>query len=196
MSGKHRRRQQNLTSLGLTSLGLLVGLLFGGGGLLSGGSPVWAVQPDEMLADPGQEARARALGKDLRCLVCQNQSIDDSNAELARDLRVLVRERIRLGDSDRQVMDYLTARYGDFVLLKPPFKASTLLLWLAPLFFLLVGGISAALFMRRQPSGGRGNGDAVGLDADTPPLTAEEQTRLARLLAEGDVGAEGKGKDS
>ena len=92
----------------------------------------WAVQPDEVLADPALEARARALSKELRCLVCQNQSIDDSAAPLARDLRVLVRERLTEGDNDQQVLDFLVARYGEFVLLKPRFAWHTVLLWLRP----------------------------------------------------------------
>src|SRR4029079_764971 len=92
----------------------------------------WAVEPGEKLADPGLEARARAISQELRCLVCQNQSIDDSNAELARDLRVIVRERLEAGDTDAQVLAFVEARYGEFVLLRPPFNLHTLLLWLAP----------------------------------------------------------------
>ena len=92
-------------------------------------APVRAVQPDEILSDPAMEARARALSAELRCLVCQNQSIDDSNAPLARDLRLLVRERLKANDTDEQVMEYVVARYGDFVLLKPPMNTSTLILW-------------------------------------------------------------------
>ena len=95
-------------------------------------SAAYAVQPDEIMADPAKEARARDLSRELRCMVCQNQSIDDSEAPLARDLRLLVRERLRGGDSDQQVMEFLVARYGDFVLLKPPFNWHTALLWLGP----------------------------------------------------------------
>src|SRR5207249_11922976 len=98
-----------------------------------------AVQPDEIMQDPALEGRARALSKELRCMVCQNQSIDDSDAPLARDLRILVRERLKEGDSDRQVIDFLVARYGEFVLLKPRLNAHTLLLWLAP-FAAIIGG--------------------------------------------------------
>ncbi len=106
--------------------------------------PVLAVSPDEVLADPALEARARALSVQLRCLVCQNQSIDDSNAPLARDLRVLVRKRLEAKDSDEAVMNYIVARYGDFVLLKPPVKSTTLLLWLTPLL-VLMGAIWLAI---------------------------------------------------
>src|SRR6188768_3481413 len=98
-----------------------------------------AVQPEEMLRDPALEARARELSRELRCMVCQNQSIDDSEAPLARDLRLLVRERLTAGDSDAQVLDFLTARYGQFVLLKPPFGWDTALLWFAPAVVLLIG---------------------------------------------------------
>ena len=109
-----------------------------------------AVQPDEILPDPKLEARARDLSAELRCMVCQNQSIDDSNAELARDLRVLVRERLRAGDGDDQIRAYLVARYGDFILLKPPFKAETVALWSAPFIILLVGGGAIFLSSRRR----------------------------------------------
>ena len=113
-----------------------------------------AVEPSEILADPALEARARALSLNLRCLVCQNQSIDDSNAPLAKDLRVIVRERLTAGDSDTQVMDYLVVRYGDFILLSPPLKAGTLLLWAAPFGVLLLGmgGIFWAARRRRVES--------------------------------------------
>lgn len=108
-----------------------------------------AVNPDEMLPDPALEARARTIGQELRCLVCQNQSIDDSDATLARDLRVLVRERLTKGDSDQQVLDFVVARYGNYVLLKPPFQTDTLLLWLLP-FGLMVVGLGAAFLYLRQ----------------------------------------------
>jgi cytochrome c-type biogenesis protein CcmH len=137
-----------------------------------------AVQPDEILRDPALEARAREISKELRCLVCQNQSIDDSNAPLARDLRVIVRERLVAGDGDREVLDFVTRRYGDFVLLRPPFKASTLVLWLGPAAILLVGGIGALVFLR-----GRGRSAAgAELAGEGAPLSADEQARLARLL--------------
>ncbi|MGA2638178.1 cytochrome c-type biogenesis protein [Methylocella sp.] len=109
-----------------------------------------AVQPDEILADPKLEARARDLSAQLRCMVCQNQSIDDSNAELARDLRLLVRERLTAGDSDDAIRAYLVQRYGDFILLKPPVKAETLALWGAPIVILLVGGAAIFLNSRRR----------------------------------------------
>jgi cytochrome c-type biogenesis protein CcmH len=137
-------------------------------------APAFAVQPDEMLSDTALEARARAISRELRCMVCQNQSIDDSDAPLARDLRLLVRERLKAGDSDAQVIDFLTARYGDFVLLKPPFRLDTLLLWLAPLVALL-GGIAAMVAVRRRRA-------AAGPDAPEA-LTAAEQARLAQLTA-------------
>ena len=134
-------------------------------------SPACAVQPDEILADPIKEARARELSKDLRCMVCQNQSIDDSDAPLARDLRLLVRERITNGDSDEEVLNYIVSRYGEFVLLKPRFSVKTLLLWGAPVLLILAGGISLIVFARKRagrPTGSR--------------LTAEEQARLDELL--------------
>src|SRR5205085_3157294 len=107
--------------------------------LLVAAPNAWAVQPDEVLPDAGLEARARALSKELRCMVCQNQSIDDSDAPLAKDLRVLVRERLVAGDTDRQVIDFLVARYGEFVLLRPRWSSHTALLWLAPAGVLIVG---------------------------------------------------------
>ncbi len=113
-----------------------------------------AVQPDEIMADPAKEARARDLSRELRCMVCQNQSIDDSDAPLARDLRVLVRERLKAGDDDGQVRDYIVQRYGEFVLLKPTFGAHTLLLWLTPALVLVLGGIGAYAAMRRRPQAG------------------------------------------
>ncbi len=111
----------------------------------------WAVLPDEMLKDATLETRARDISKDLRCLVCQNQSIDDSDAALARDLRVIVRERLTAGDSDTQVIDFVRARYGNYVLLKPPFEADTYLLWLSPFLLLAIALTTAYFFMRQQP---------------------------------------------
>ena len=131
-----------------------------------------AVQPDEMLQDPALEARARLVSRDLRCLVCQNQSIDDSDAPLAHDLRVLLRQRIEAGDSDEQAKQFLVDRYGDYVLLKPPFKKTTLVLWFGPLL-LLLGGAAAAFAVYRQ----RRLKPAI---ADV--LSAEEKARLDRLL--------------
>ncbi len=134
-------------------------------------APALAIGAGEALDDPGLEARARAIGKELRCLVCQNQSIDDSNAGLAKDLRRLVRERLVTGDSDDAVKDYIVARYGDFVLLRPPFKAKTYALWLGPAFMLLLAGAGTAVYLRRQ-----------GRRLAAAPLTPEEQERLERLL--------------
>lgn len=111
-----------------------------------------AVQPDEIMTDPRLEARAHALSAQLRCMVCQNESIDESNADLARDLRLLVRERLQAGDSDDQIRAYLVRRYGDFILLKPPFKPETWLLWGAPFLVLLVGGCIIFIARRRQKS--------------------------------------------
>ena len=138
--------------------------------LLAIAGPAFAVNPDERLADPVLEARARTLGKSLRCLVCQNQSIDDSNADLAHDLRVLVRERLTAGDSDAQVLAYLQARYGDYVLLKPPVDPATWVLWFGPAAVLLIGGGILVLRRRATP-------------AVPVPLTAEEQARLDLLMA-------------
>jgi len=109
-----------------------------------------AVDPGEILKDPNLEKRARSISKGLRCVVCQNQSIDDSDAQLARDLRILVRNRIVAGDSDTAVIDYVVSRYGDFVLLNPPVKGVTLVLWFGPIFFTLAGLIGLILFFRRQ----------------------------------------------
>jgi cytochrome c-type biogenesis protein CcmH len=134
---------------------------------------VHAVEPGEMLKDPALEARARKLSQELRCVVCQNQSIDDSNAPLAHDLRVLVRERLTAGDSDAQVLAFVQARYGEFVLLRPPFKLQTLLLWLAPLLLLAGAGLVLFRARARQPA-------AAG---DAAPLSAAEQKRLDELLA-------------
>lgn len=132
-----------------------------------------AVQPSEMLTDQQLEARARTISEDLRCLVCQNQSIDDSDADLAHDLRVLVRQRLQAGDSDAQVKQFLVDRYGDYVLLKPPFNAATLALWLGPLLLLVAALSCVFLFYRR------GQERQVAPDR---PLSAEEQQRLAGVL--------------
>lgn len=113
-------------------------------------APVWAVQPDEVLDDPALEARARELSKGLRCLVCRNESIDDSNAELARDLRLLVRERLVAGDTDTQAIDFIVDRYGEYVLLKPQAGGSNLVLWLAGPVMLLLGGGLALAYLRRR----------------------------------------------
>jgi cytochrome c-type biogenesis protein CcmH len=137
-----------------------------------------ATNPDEMLKDPAQEARARALGKELRCLVCQNQSIDDSDADLARDLRRVVRERIVAGESDAEILGFLRDRYGEFVLLRPPVQPSTYLLWFGPAAVLLLGGGLVAAFYRGRRQGGP---DAAA--AEPEQLSREERARLKRLLA-------------
>ena len=143
--------------------------------LLLTGPALAAPSPDEMLQDPVEEARARDLAKDLRCVVCQNQSIDDSDAALAKDLRRVVREQIAAGRSDPEIKGYLVARYGDFVLLDPPFKATTLLLWLGPFAVLALGGLLVVRTARRRASA-----------SDAPePLTPDEERRLADLLGDG-----------
>jgi cytochrome c-type biogenesis protein CcmH len=141
-------------------------------------APAFAVQPDEVLPDPVLEQRARQLSRELRCMVCQNQSIDDSDAPLARDLRILVRERLQAGDSDKQVLEFLTARYGDFVLLKPPLNWRTALLWGLPAAILVIGGVVLLAAIRRQRNlSGDAESEATGI-----PLTAEEKEKIARLL--------------
>lgn len=138
-------------------------------------APVRAVQPDEMLADPALEARARALSGELRCLVCQNQSIDDSDAPLAKDLRILVRERIKSGDSNSQVMDFLVARYGEFVLLRPRFELRTAVLWTLPFAVAILGGLGIFLGLRRR---------AATRGTTEVPLSEDEKTRLAEILGD------------
>ena len=141
--------------------------------LLAIGAPAWAVDPSERLADPALEARARAISQELRCLVCQNESIDESNAPLAHDLRVLVRKRLVAGDSNRQVLNYIVARYGVFVLLDPPFEPVTWVLWLGPP--ILVLGAAAVLLLRarrRRP------------DPTPSALTPDETARAASLLGD------------
>lgn len=140
-------------------------------------TPSLAVQPDEVLPDATLEQRARHLSRELRCMVCQNQSIDDSDAPLARDLRLLVRERLKAGDSDQQVLDFLTVRYGDFVLLRPPLNWRTALLWGMPLGTLVVGGIVAFITVRRHRRNALPSGSAPDM-----PLTLEEEARIAALL--------------
>jgi cytochrome c-type biogenesis protein CcmH len=146
---------------------LLAALMF------AGAAPSFAVQPDEMLSNLTLEARARALSRELRCMVCQNQSIDDSEAPLARDLRILVRERLKAGDSDQQVLDFLVARYGEFVLLKPRFEWHTALLWLTPLGVLLAGSFGLIVMLRR-----RGAANAAG----NAGLTPAEEARVGELM--------------
>jgi cytochrome c-type biogenesis protein CcmH len=140
--------------------------------------PAAAVNPDEVLDDPALEARARTLSLEFRCLVCQNQSIDDSNAELARDLRLLVRERLVQGDSDQDVIEYVVSRYGEFVLLKPRFSMQTVLLWGAPVAIFLIG---AAVMLVN----GRGRDKSVA-KAGGGGLTDDEQAELAKLLKDRD----------
>ena len=134
-------------------------------------TPAFAVLPHEQLKDPALEARARAISKELRCVVCQNQTIDESDATLAADLRMIVRERLVAGDSDAEVKAWIVARYGDYVLMRPPFRGETVLLWLGPALVLLLGGIGVVLYLRnRRP-------------ADLA-LSAQEQAELDRLLKE------------
>jgi cytochrome c-type biogenesis protein CcmH len=140
-------------------------------------SAAFAVQPDEIMADPVKESRARDLSRELRCMVCQNQSIDDSEAPLARDLRLLVRERIASGDSDAQVLDFLVARYGEFVLLKPRLNPHTWLLWLLPPLALAGGGLALWIHNRRRSKSGALD------DQSLFKLTADEEARLERLIA-------------
>ena len=134
-------------------------------------SPALAVEPSEMLDDPALEARARVISKELRCVVCQNENIDDSNAGIAADLRVLVRERLVEGDTNEETMQYVVDRYGEYVLLKPTFFGSNMILWLMGPFLLLVGGITAAVFIRGR-----------GAQRPEAALSTEEQEKLARLL--------------
>lgn len=134
-------------------------------------TPAFAIEPQEQLADPALEARARTISQELRCLVCQNESIDDSNADLARDLRRIVRERLTAGDTDDQVVGFVTARYGDYVLLRPPLRAGTLVLWFGPVVLLFAAIALLILRRRRRP-------------AEAAPLSAEESRRLARLMDE------------
>lgn len=153
---------------GVQARTLLVAVLF----LIS--TPALAVQPDEILKDAALETRARALSQGLRCLVCQNQSIDDSDASLARDLRILLRERLTAGDSDSQAMDFIVARYGNFVLLKPPFHWNTAFLWLAPLLMLGLAGLGFWRYLRNQQG------------APPPaPLSPADEARLAQLIKDG-----------
>ncbi|MGD9616855.1 MAG: cytochrome c-type biogenesis protein [Alphaproteobacteria bacterium] len=138
-------------------------------------APAHAVRPDEIMTDPALETRARDIGRELRCLVCRNQSIDDSDADLARDLRVLVRERLKQGDTDAQVIAYVRSRYGDFVLLRPPFSVGTVLLWVGPLLILLLGVFGVARFYRARARDS-GSGAAA--------LNPDERRRLQAVLGE------------
>lgn len=148
--------------------------------ILSMAGTALAIRPDEMLSNPRLEERARTIGKELRCLVCQNESIDDSDADLAHDLRVLVRQRLLAGDTDAEVKQYIVARYGNYVLLKPPFNAETYLLWLGPLALLAAAAGAATFYYRRSVQ-----------FAETAPFSADENRRLAALL--GDPESEDEG---
>ncbi len=150
-------------------LRLIAGLFL----LLSAVAPLRAVEPNEMLADPTLEARARTLSKELRCMVCQNQSIDDSEAPLAHDLRMLVRERLKVGDSDTQVIDFLVARYGEFVLLRPRLAWHNAALWGVPPAVLLIGIAAMVIVIRRR---------RAAPASEAANLTAAEETRLSELL--------------
>jgi cytochrome c-type biogenesis protein CcmH len=165
MHARAERRSMRSFACGGAALGLLVMTL-------ASVQSVRAVQPDEILKDPALEQRARALSRELRCMVCQNQSIDDSDAPLARDLRVLVRERLTAGDSDPQVVNFLVARYGEFVLLKPRFEWHTAVLWLTPAVALIAGAVAMAAAVRRRRAA----------PAAAPPLTADEERRLAEMI--------------
>ena len=162
--GQHHRRHR----LRIAAWFLLVAAI------VLAAAPAHAVRPDEMLADPALEARARDIGRELRCLVCRNQSIDDSDADLAHDLRVLVRERIKAGDTNAQVTAYIRSRYGDFVLLRPPLALGTVLLWAGPGLILLLGVFGAARFYRTRA---RDPGPGAALSPD-------EQRRLKAVLGE------------
>jgi cytochrome c-type biogenesis protein CcmH len=149
---------------------------FAMGALIAFSAPAKAVEPDEILPDAAQEARARDLSQHLRCVVCQNQSIDDSNAPLARDLRVLLRERLKAGDSDRAAMDYIAARYGNFVLLKPPVQLHTLLLWFGPGLVLLLALAGYWMLIRRPAGNDAGRAET---------LSAAEREELQAILTKG-----------
>jgi cytochrome c-type biogenesis protein CcmH len=150
----------------LYALALLIGLFTS--------TSAFAVEPDEMLANPALEARARAISEQLRCMVCQNESIDESDAPLAHDLRLLVRRRIMAGDSNQQIINFLVSRYGEFILLKPPLSWNTIALWGAPPVLLLLGGAMIVIVERRRKA-------ARGA-ADTSRLNAAEEARLAEIL--------------
>lgn len=160
-----------LSALGLAIMAILAGLLV----TTSMASSAYAVEPDEILSDPALEARARNLSAELRCLVCQNQSIDDSNAPLARDLRLLVRERLKAGDNDDQIIEFVVARYGEFVLLRPRLSASTLVLWLSPILLLALGvWLARGVMMRTKMTAG----------APAIELSDDEKARLKDILGQ------------
>jgi cytochrome c-type biogenesis protein CcmH len=171
---------------GLPSAGLMVSLpgpagLLPAGIVVAGwlaGAPAFAVEPREKLANPELEARAEAIGRTLRCLVCQNESIEESGADLAHDLRMLLRQRLVAGDSNAQAIQYIVARYGQFVLLRPPVEPATWVLWYGPGALLVVAGLSMVIWLRRRPQ--------PGTPTAAPPLTAAERQRLDDLLRETD----------
>ncbi|MDH3336098.1 MAG: cytochrome c-type biogenesis protein CcmH [Rhodospirillaceae bacterium] len=138
-----------------------------------------AVEPDEILSDPALEQRARAVSKQLRCVVCQNQSIDESNAELAHDMRLLVRDRMLAGDSNKDVLDYMVNRYGDYVLLEPPLKASTALLWYGPFILIILGLLAVVFYYRKQSQSVLRPGSEAGAE-----LTSEERAKLQSVLSD------------
>ncbi|WP_341533747.1 cytochrome c-type biogenesis protein [Polymorphobacter fuscus] len=161
MGQGNQAADRKTASRGMRRLWFLLALLFA--------MPALAVQPDEMLADPVLEARARTISEELRCVVCQNQSIDDSDAPLARDLRIVVREQLQLGKSDDDIMAYIVSRYGNFVLLRPPVEPATWALWAGPFAVLIIGGALLAVWSRRRRL------------VETPPLTAAEIAEINRL---------------
>lgn len=144
--------------------------------LVLAGSPVLAVQPDEILSNPALEARARDISRELRCMVCQNQSIDESDAPLAHDLRLLVRERLKAGDTDSQVLNYIVQRYGEFVLMRPSMSLRNALLWGLPVLMVLIGSIVCILALRQRGS------------VEAPALNADEETRVQGLISEAAAG--------
>ncbi|WP_343561044.1 cytochrome c-type biogenesis protein [Kiloniella sp. b19] len=150
------------------------------GALSFAGKAVLAVEPDEILPDPALEARAREISKNVRCVVCQNEPIDSSNADIAKELRLIIRERLVAGDSDREIEAFLVARYGDYVLFRPPFNSYTLFLWLGPFAVLLLGGTGLFFYFR---SGRKASGTASAQSSGSSALSAEEQAELDRLLA-------------
>lgn len=171
-TGRHRYRHRR--PLARTPLALLPVLVLAGAVVLWLGvtTAAHAVEPDEMLDDPVLEDRAREVSRDLRCVVCQNESIDESNADMARDMRLLVRDRILQGDSNQEVKAYLVDRYGDYVLLRPPFKPTTYVLWFGPLIILILAVLTAVVYTRRK----------AAAPPAPPPLSAEEQARLRALM--------------
>ncbi len=179
LRGKQGKGQAmlHLVRNGLLSCLLAVALLLPSGAApLSMMTAAQAVEPDEVLDDPALEARARELSKNLRCLVCQNESIDESNAPLARDLRILLRERLKAGDTDEQAIQFLVDRYGEYVLLKPRFSGHTLLLWLGPFAVLIIGLLGAFIYLRRRV------GTAATSASAEAPLSDDERQRLQELL--------------